>query len=90
MRSFTLARKATADGIYRDEIVPVEVGSRGKSTVVSEDEGPSKFDEARLRALKPAFGTDAAATITAGNASSISDGAAAVLLVSDAERERLD
>ena len=58
VRSFTRARQAIADGIYRDEIVPVEVGSRGKTTVVSEDEGPSKFDEAKLRALKPAFGTD--------------------------------
>jgi acetyl-CoA C-acetyltransferase len=90
VRSFARARKAIADGIYRDEIVPVESRSRDKSTVVSEDEGPTKFDEAKLRALKPAFGTDASATITAGNASSISDGAAAVLLVSDSERERLD
>jgi acetyl-CoA C-acetyltransferase len=89
VRSFTRARKAIADGNFRDEIVPVEVGSRGKLTVVTEDEGPTKFEEAKLRALKPAFGTDAGATITAGNASSISDGAAAVLLVSDAERERL-
>jgi acetyl-CoA C-acetyltransferase len=90
VRSFTRARRAAADGIYRDEIVPVEVASRGKATVVSEDEGPSRFDEEKLRALKPAFGTDAGATITAGNASSISDGAAALMLVSDAERERLD
>jgi acetyl-CoA C-acetyltransferase len=89
VRSFRRARAAIADGVFRDEIVPVEVGSWGKATVVSEDEGPSKFDEAKLRALKPAFGTDAGATITAGNASSISDGAAALLLVSDVERERL-
>ena len=72
--------------------MPVEVGSRGKTTVVAEDEGPSRFDEAKLRALKPAFGAGPGveSTITAGNASSISDGAAAVLLVSDAERERLN
>jgi acetyl-CoA C-acetyltransferase len=89
VRSFTRARKAIADGVFRDEIVPIEVSSRGKTIVVSDDEGPSRFDEAKLRALKPAFGTeaDAGATITAGNASSISDGSAAVLLVSDAVRE---
>ncbi len=91
VRSFTRARKAIAEGSFRDEIVPVEVGSRGKTTVVADDEGPSRFDEAKLRALKPAFGAadDPGATITAGNASSISDGAAALLLASDAERERL-
>jgi acetyl-CoA C-acetyltransferase len=92
VRSFARARRAITDGVFRDEIVPVEVSSRGKTTVVSEDEGPSRFDEAKLRALKPAFGAvgDAGATITAGNASSISDGAAAVLLVSDAVRASLD
>jgi acetyl-CoA C-acetyltransferase len=89
IRSFTRAREALADGTYRDEIVPVEVAGRGKTTIVAEDEGPARFDEAKLRSLKPAFGADAGATITAGNASSISDGAAAVLLVSDAELERL-
>ncbi len=89
VRSFTRARQAIAEGLFRDEIVPVEVGSRGKTTVVADDEGPSKFDESKLRALKPAFGAgpDSNATITAGNASSISDGAAAVLLASDAQCE---
>jgi acetyl-CoA C-acetyltransferase len=92
VRSFTRARKALAEGLFRDEIVPIEVGSWGKMTVVADDEGPRKFDEAKLRALKPAFGTsgDPLATITAGNASSISDGAAAVLLASDAQREEMD
>ena len=54
--------------------------SRGKTTRVSDDEGPAKFDEAKLRSLKPAFMPDG--TITAGNASSISDGAAALLVAS--------
>jgi acetyl-CoA C-acetyltransferase len=88
--SFNRARRAITEGLFRDEIVPIEVGSRGKTTIVTDDEGPAKFDEGKLRALKPAFGpTEAGATITAGNASSISDGAATVLLASDAERERL-
>ena len=48
---------------------------------MTEDEGPAKFDEAKLRALKPAFGEGG--TITAGNASSINDGAAALVLASE-------
>ena len=80
VRSHTRARQAIADGVFRDEIVPIEVSVKGKTTVVSVDEGPAKFDEAKLRALKPAFGADG--TITAGNASSISDGAAALLVAS--------
>ena len=47
---------AIADGVFADEIVPIEVTVKGKTTVVSLDEGPAKFDEAKLRTLKPAFG----------------------------------
>jgi acetyl-CoA C-acetyltransferase len=90
VRSFLRARKAIADGLFGDEVVPVSVAVRGKSTLVTEDEGPAKFDEAKLRALKPAFGpADSTATITAGNASSISDGAAALLIASAAQCGRL-
>jgi acetyl-CoA C-acetyltransferase len=67
--------------------VPVEVAVRGKTTTVAVDEGPSRFDEPKLRALKPAFGPEG--TITAGNASSINDGAAALLVTSAAACERL-
>src|SRR3954453_9828723 len=56
VRSHTRARKAIVDGIFAQEIVPVAVTVRGKTTTVSEDEGPSKFDEAKRRGLKPAFG----------------------------------
>ncbi len=80
VRSHTRARQAIAEGVFDDEIVPVEISLKGKTTVVSADEGPAKFDEAKLRALKPAFGSEG--TITAGNASSISDGAAALLVAS--------
>ncbi len=83
VRSFQRARRAIADGVFAEEIVPVAVTVRGRSTLVTEDEGPAKFDEAKLRTLKPAFGpADASSTITAGNASSISDGAAALLVAS--------
>jgi len=87
VRSHTRARKATEEGISADEIVPVEITVRGKTTKVTLDEGPSKFDEAKLRSLKPAFGPEG--TVTAGNASSINDGAAAILVGSPAKCREL-
>ena len=85
VRSHLRAREAIEAGVFEGEIAPVEFTLKGKSTSVSVDEGPSRFDESKLRALKPAFGPDG--TITAGNASSINDGAAA-LLVTSPERAR--
>ncbi len=87
VRSHTRARRAIEDGVFADEIVPVEFAVRGKTTTVALDEGPSRFDEPKLRALKPAFGAEG--TITAGNASSINDGAAALLVASPAACEHL-
>lgn len=81
IRSYTRARKAISDGIFQQEIVPVEVTDRKKKFIVSEDEGPARFDEAKLRGLKPAFSHDG--SVTAGNASTINDGAAAVLVTSN-------
>jgi acetyl-CoA C-acetyltransferase len=82
VRSYTRARKAAAEGVFDDEIVPVEIKSKKGSTLISEDEEPARFNEDKLRALRPAFGSEG--TVTAGNASSINDGAAAVVVVSDA------
>jgi acetyl-CoA C-acetyltransferase len=87
VRTHTRARKAIEEGLFAEEIVPVEITVRGKTTTVSLDEGPSKFDEAKLRSLKPAFGPEG--TITAGNASSINDGAAALLVTSAAKAAEL-
>jgi len=87
VRSHTRARKATEEGVAADEIVPVEITVKGKTTKVTLDEGPSKFDEAKLRSLKPAFGPEG--TVTAGNASSINDGAAALLVGSPAKCKEL-
>jgi acetyl-CoA C-acetyltransferase len=81
VRSFTRAGKAIADGVFKEEIVPVPITIKKTTTLVSEDEGPARFDEAKLRSLRPAFGEKG--TITAGNASSINDGAAALVLASD-------
>lgn len=81
VRSYTRARQAIADGVFNDEIMPVEIKSRDQTTVISTDEEPARFDEARLRAMRPAFSPSG--TCTAGNASSINDGAAALLIASE-------
>jgi acetyl-CoA C-acetyltransferase len=87
VRSYTRARMATEGGVFADEIVPVEVSGRKGTTRVTEDEEPARFNEDKLRALRPAFTTEG--TVTAGNASSVNDGAAALLVVSVARCERL-
>jgi acetyl-CoA C-acetyltransferase len=86
--SFKRALDAIAKGVFNDEIVPVDVPS-GKATVtVREDEQPKRFNEEKLRQLKPAFGRDG--TVTAGNASSINDGAAAIAVLSEAKAKALN
>jgi acetyl-CoA C-acetyltransferase len=86
VRSFTRARQAIEEGVFKDEIVPVPVPARKQTLLVNEDEGPARFDEAKLRTLKPAFGDKG--TVTAGNASSINDGGAALLVASERACER--
>ncbi len=80
-RSYRLARAATESGRFASEIVPVVKTDRKGETTVSRDEEPFKGDPDLLSGLRPAF--NKTGTITAGNASSISDGAAAVLLAGD-------
>jgi acetyl-CoA C-acetyltransferase len=82
VRSYTRARQAMADGTFDDEIIPIEIKGKKGAVVIDKDEEPARFDESKLRALRPAFGNDG--TVTAGNASSINDGAAALVVVSDA------
>nr|AAL18924.1 acetyl Co-A acetyltransferase [Hevea brasiliensis] len=81
IRSFERGNSAQNGGVFSWEIVPVEVsGGRGKSVmVVDKDEGLIKFDAAKLRKLRP---ISRIGSVTAGNASIISDGAAALVLVS--------
>lgn len=83
VQSFERGIAAQDAGAFAWEIVPVEVSAgRGKpSTIVDKDEGLGKFDPAKLRKLRPSF-KENGGTVTAGNASSISDGAAALVLVS--------
>ncbi len=81
--SYQRAQKATAEGLNKWELVPVEIPQRkGDPIVFDKDEGPNIFNEAKLRKLKPAFNRDGG-TVTAGNASSINDGAGAVVLATE-------
>ncbi|KAJ4831100.1 hypothetical protein Tsubulata_033017 [Turnera subulata] len=90
VRSFERGIAAQTAGLFSWEIAPVEVsGGRGKpSTIVDKDEGLGKFDAAKLRKLRPSFKRDGG-SVTAGNASSISDGAAALVLVSGEKAAKL-
>jgi acetyl-CoA C-acetyltransferase len=88
-RSHQRAAKAQSNGVFADEIAPVSVPQRkGDPVVLSEDEGirPDTTVET-LAKLRPAF--DKAGTITAGTSSPISDGAAAVIVMSKAKAEEL-
>ena len=78
--SFKRALAANGEKRFASEIAPVQVKAGREVITVSEDENPKKFNEEKLRKLRPAFGEKG--TITAGNASSINDGAAAFVVVS--------
>ncbi|MFZ2948535.1 MAG: thiolase family protein [Desulfuromonadaceae bacterium] len=78
IRSFKLSQAAITAGVFKDEIVPVVKSQRGVETVVTEDEEPFKVNFDKITTLKAVFKKDG--TITAANASSISDGSALLLL----------
>jgi acetyl-CoA C-acetyltransferase len=81
------ALQAVQSGAFDAEIAPVTVKSRKGETVITRDETPGTCDIGKIPSLKPAFGKDG--TVTAASSSSISDGAAALVLMSeDCARER--
>jgi acetyl-CoA C-acetyltransferase len=80
IRSLHRAQKAITAGYFKDEIVPVTVSTRKGDVVVDQDEQPLSAKIDKIPSLKPAFAKDG--TITAANASSISDGASALVLTS--------
>ena len=82
IESLRRAKAAIEGGWLTDEIEPVVVSSRKGDVTVSDDEQPHKANIDKIPALRPAFAKDG--TITAANASSISDGASALLLASEA------
>ena len=87
LESLARAQAAAASGAFAEEIAAVEVPARGGALTVDQDEGPQRADATRIPTLKPAFAPDGA--ITAANASSISDGAAALVLARASTAERL-
>lgn len=84
--SLTRATKAIADGSFDREVVPVVVKAGKAEQVVSRDEQPGKAKPEKIPTLKPAFRDGG--TVTAANSSSISDGAAALVLMRRSEAER--
>jgi acetyl-CoA C-acetyltransferase len=86
--SFKRAIEAEERGLFRDEIAPMTlVGPKGESTLFEKDEGPSRVKFDRIPTLKPVF--DKAGTVTAANASSLNDGAAALVLMSEEKAREL-
>ncbi len=78
IRSYTRAQTAVRDGILKDEMIPVIKQGKKGDELIAEDEEPFKTDFEKLKKLRPSFRPDG--TITAGNASTIADGAALSLL----------
>ncbi|HMJ15654.1 MAG TPA: acetyl-CoA C-acyltransferase [Polyangiaceae bacterium] len=87
VQSLTRAQAAIKTGAFAREIVPVAVQGRGGDVTVVEDEQPGKARFDKIPQLKPAFAKDG--TITAANSSSISDGAAALVLTRASVAEKL-
>jgi acetyl-CoA C-acetyltransferase len=88
IRSYELAQKAVKQGVLKDEIVPVKRNGKNGQDTVSADEEPFKTDFEKLKRLHPVFRE--AGTITAANASKISDGAALTLLAGEAALKKYD
>jgi acetyl-CoA C-acetyltransferase len=87
--SYKRARAAAGAGKFKDEIVPVAIAQKkGEPTIVDQDEEPGRGDPARFASLRPAF-TDKG-TVTAANASSLNDGAAALVIASEATADALE
>ena len=86
VRSLERAQGASNDGSFDAETVPVEVTGRRETVTVSRDESPFSASIEKIPELRPAFRQDG--TVTAANSSSISDGAAALLLMRESEAER--
>jgi acetyl-CoA C-acetyltransferase len=84
--SVSRAREATATGSFEAEIAPITVKTRKGETTVSTDDGPDAANIEKIPTLRPAFRKDG--TVTAASSSSISDGAATLILMSAAEANR--
>ncbi len=89
LESYRRARQAIDTGIFKQEIVPIEVPQRKGSTLtVTEDEEPNRVDLTKMRELKPVFQDDG--VLTVGNSPSCNDGAAALVVMAEEEAARLE
>ncbi|TAQ84737.1 hypothetical protein B7494_g6937 [Chlorociboria aeruginascens] len=90
IKSYQKAQKATEDGLFKAEIVPVEVsGGRGKPTIkIEKDDEVKNLNIEKLKAIRPAFQPNGG-TVTAPNAAPLNDGASALVLVSEAKLKEL-
>lgn len=89
IKSYERSAKAWADGKFKDEVISVEVPQRrGEPILVAEDEEYKNVKMDKISSLRPAFSKDG--TVTAANASTINDGAAAMILMSEAKAEELN
>lgn len=86
VQSLQRAQHAITAGYFNQEVVAVEVAQRHGSLIVSEDEQPPKADPNKIAQLRPAFRKEG--TVTAANSSSISDGAAALVLMRQSEAQQ--
>jgi acetyl-CoA C-acetyltransferase len=86
IQSLERAKSAIEKGLLKDEIIPVTVKSRKGDQVVEDDEQPFNANIEKIPSLRPAFKKDG--TVTAANASSISDGASALVLMRESEAEK--
>lgn len=86
IESLRRAKAATEDGSFSSEITPVSLKTRKGETIVSQDEQPMSADPSKIPGLRPAFDKDG--TVTAANSSSISDGAAALVLTRQSIAEK--
>lgn len=84
--SLSRANAAIENGHFKNEITPVTVKSRRGETVVDTDEQPGNARPEKIPSLRPAFAKDG--TVTAANASSISDGASAIVMMRESEAEK--
>ncbi len=84
--SLLRAKRAQNDSSFASEIAAVKVSAKGGETEIATDEQPRKADSAKIPMLKPAFAKDG--TVTAANSSSISDGAAALVLAREEVAEK--
>jgi acetyl-CoA C-acetyltransferase len=86
IQSLTRAKSAIEQGLLKEEIIPVTVRSRKGDVVVEDDEQPFSANIEKIPSLRPAFKKDG--TVTAANASSISDGASALVLMRESEAQK--